>query len=251
VQSWQAAEEGVRLLRSGIDGRATFLVHPDASAVPATMEPQEIAAEGLIPLHSTIRVLNGFRGHLEAMLPKLLHGYLAPDAATARELSVRHPHAWFLTPSGECFHSATVSGGKQAAEGPLAVKRELRDAERKLATISADLEKVEADAVAAARSIEELTGRLEHATEMRRQSERDAANQGAALRQMEQEVERIARRLQEWTTQAARNLEARNQKQALITQKLEESARLEAEHRAAEVALEEQQQQLAELRHER
>jgi len=251
VKSWQAAEEGVRLLRSGMDGRATFLIHPEGGVAQNQAEVATIEAEGLIPLRNTIRVLNGFSGHLEAMLPKLQHGYLAPDAATARELSVRHPHAWFLTPTGESFHSATLSGGKPAAEGPLAVKRELRDAERKLTGITTDLEKVEADAVAAARSIEELTGKLEFATEQRRQSERDAANQGAALRQMEQEVERIARRLQEWTAQATRNLEARNQKQSLIAQKLEEAARLEGEHRAAEIALEEQQQQLAELRHER
>ena len=28
VKSWDAAEEGVRLLKSGVDGRATFLIHP-------------------------------------------------------------------------------------------------------------------------------------------------------------------------------------------------------------------------------
>ena len=28
VESWVAAEEGVRLLKSGVDGRATFLIHP-------------------------------------------------------------------------------------------------------------------------------------------------------------------------------------------------------------------------------
>ena len=30
VESWGAAEEGVRLLKSGVDGRATFLIHSDA-----------------------------------------------------------------------------------------------------------------------------------------------------------------------------------------------------------------------------
>ncbi len=28
VESWSAAEEGVRVLKSGVDGRATFLIHP-------------------------------------------------------------------------------------------------------------------------------------------------------------------------------------------------------------------------------
>jgi chromosome segregation protein len=31
VESWVAAEEGVRLLKSGVDGRATFLIHPPSN----------------------------------------------------------------------------------------------------------------------------------------------------------------------------------------------------------------------------
>ena len=30
VETWGAAEEGVKLLKSGVDGRATFLIHSDA-----------------------------------------------------------------------------------------------------------------------------------------------------------------------------------------------------------------------------
>ena len=30
---------------------------------------------------------------------------------------------------GECFHNATVTGGKPASEGPLALKRDLRETE--------------------------------------------------------------------------------------------------------------------------
>ena len=32
VKSWHAAEEGVRVLKSGVDGRATFLIHDSAQA---------------------------------------------------------------------------------------------------------------------------------------------------------------------------------------------------------------------------
>jgi chromosome segregation protein len=34
VESWEAAEKGVRLLKSGVDGRATFLIHP--ARIPET-----------------------------------------------------------------------------------------------------------------------------------------------------------------------------------------------------------------------
>jgi len=250
VKDWKAAEEGVRLLRSGMDGRATFLVHPED--VPGKLfETDEIPGEGLISLRSTIKVLNGFGRSLEAMLPKLRDGYLAPDSETARRLATEYPHGYFLAPTGEYFHSSTVSGGKPAAEGPLAVKRELRETQKKLEKVETELGQAEINAVAAARTIEELAARLELLNEQRRQAERDAANQGAALKQMEAEVERIERRLQEWILQASRNKDAREQKQGLIGQKLEEAQRLEAEHKAAEVHLEELQQGLSELRQSR
>jgi len=251
VKDWKAAEEGIRLLRSGMDGRATFLVHPDEVARELFASDAEISGDGLIPLRSTIRVLNGFGNSLEAMLPKLRNGYLAPDAETARTMSTAHRHGYFLAPTGECFHNATVSGGKPNAEGPLAVKRELRETQKKLEKVEAELGQAEINAVAAARAIEEHVSRLEMLNEQRRQAERDAANQGAALKQMEAEVQRIERRLQEWILQASRNKDAREQKQALIGQKLEEAQRLEGEHKSAEVRLEELQQGLSELRHSR
>jgi len=250
VKNWEAAEQGIRLLRSGMDGRATFLVHPDGNA-GAAASVDEISEPGLVPVRQTIRVQNGFGKSLEAMLPKLRDGYLAPDSETARRLTASYPQGYFLAPSGECFHNATVSGGKPAAEGPLAVKRELRETQRKLEAVEAELGRAEINAVAAARAIEELASRLEMLNEQRRQLERDAANQGAALKQMESEVQRIERRLQEWILQASRNKDAREQKQGLIGQKLEEAQRLEAEHKAAEVRLEELQQGLSELRQNR
>jgi chromosome segregation protein len=248
VKSWRAAEEGVRLLRSGMDGRATFLVHPDDAPGELFTSDSEVTGDGVIPLRSTIKVLNGFAGTLEAMLPKLRHGYLAPDAETARTLAGEHPEGYFLAPTGECFHNGTVSGGKPAAEGPLAVKRELRETQRKIEAVEAELSRAEVSAAAAARGIEELAARLEQLAEQRRQAERDAANQGAALKQMEQEVQRIERRLQEWLLQAGWNKEAREKKQALIAQKHEEAKRLESEHVAAEARLDEVQAGLAALR---
>jgi chromosome segregation protein len=248
VKDWAAAEAGIRLLRSGMDGRATFLVHPEDGAGVFAGVPDGVPEANLVPLRATIKVLNGFGKTLEGMLPKLRNGYLAPDAETARSLAILYPQGYFLAPAGECFHGATLSGGKPAAEGPLAVKRDLRETQKKLAGVESDLGQAETKAAAAALAIQELTARLEALNEQRRQAERDAANQGAALKQMEQEVQRIERRLQEWLLQAARNKEAREQKQGLIGAKLEEAERLEGEHRAAEIRLEELQQGLAELR---
>jgi chromosome segregation protein len=252
VENWGAAEQGVKLLKSGVDGRATFLIHPAAEAGGGSEESlAPITGPGLTPLKESIRVLNGFGRSLESILPKLGHGYLVEDSRDAQQLAAQHTHAYFLTAEGECFHNGTVTGGKPASEGPLALKRELRETESKLAKLESGLAQAESDATALTRTIEELTAQLETHSAERRKAESDAANQGAALKQMDAEIQRMERRLQEWTAQAARNHDASAAKRAAIDQKREEMQRLEAEHATAEAALDEQQAQLALLRQKR
>jgi chromosome segregation protein len=253
VNSWTAAEQGVNLLKSGVDGRATFLVHPEnPAALMARVEAEEdVRGEGIVPLKDTIKVLNGFGRSLEAILPKLKNGYIVENTGLAQQLSEQYTKAFFLTPGGECFHNTTVTGGKPASEGPLALKRDLRETEKKLAAVEAALGEAEAQATSLTRTIEDLTRQLEERSEERRQAEREVANQGAAMRQMESEVQRIDRRLQEWTLQAARNKDAREAKHALIEQKREETVRLEQQHGEAEISLEAQQAALVEIRQRR
>jgi chromosome segregation protein len=250
VQNWGVAEEGVRLLKSG-DGRATFLIHPPEGGHFPGDSSGTIDAPGLTPLKDTIRVLNGFGNSLETILPKLKHGYLVGSAIDAQRLASEHSHAFFLTPEGECFHNATVTGGKPASEGPLALKRELREIESRLAGLEQGLAQAETDALTLNRAIEYIAAQLEARSEERRRAERDSADQGAALKQMEAQTQRIERRLQEWTLQAARNKDAREGKEAAIEEKRQEALRLEAEHKTTEAALDEKHAQLTVLRQKR
>ena len=87
---------------------------------------------GVTPLKDAVRVLNGFGRSLETILPKLRDGYLVETRRWRSDWRTQHTHAYFLTPEGECFHNATVTGGKPASEGPLALKRELRETEMRL-----------------------------------------------------------------------------------------------------------------------
>ena len=253
VESWVAAEEGVRLLKSGVDGRATFLIHPGGDTQGSALNESDdsISGPGLTPLKNSIRVLNGFGRSLESILPKLRNGYLVEDSGEALRLSARHSQGYFLTPEGECFHNATVTGGKPASEGPLALKRELRETAARLAKLETGLAQAEAEAATLTRTIEEMTAQVEARSGERRQAETDSANQGAALKQMEGEVQRIERRLQEWTAQAARNKDAREAKHFAISEKREETQRLEAEHAQAEAGLDALQAELATLRQKR
>ena len=151
------------------------------------------------PLKDAIRVLNGFGRSLETLLPKLKNGYIVDDSAEAQKMAAEYRHAFFLTLEGECFHNGTVTGGKPASEGPLALKRELREIDARLAGLEKNLAQAETEAAALARNIEELTAQLEARSEERRMAESETANHGAALKQMEAEAQRIERRLQDWT----------------------------------------------------
>ena len=253
VKSWDAANEGMRLLKTDVDGRATFLVHPEdsqakfsfaASSAPPSYQQQQ----GVIRLKECIRVLDGFGSSLEVILPKLREGYVTHDSDTARTLALENPHAFFLAPTGECFHNVTVTGGKPRAEGPLALKRELRETQQKLETIESDLSHAELTVATLSKTLAELTRLLDVKSEDRRNAERESANQSAALRQMDSEVQRLERRLQEWTLENERNKDARAAKQTFIEQKREEAQRLEAEQEAAEAGLNELQRSVEELR---
>ncbi|MGA9719548.1 MAG: chromosome segregation protein SMC [Acidobacteriaceae bacterium] len=256
VKSWDAADEGMRLLKSDVDGRATFLVHPHDAQAKFSFDPTEptgtqTSREGIVRLKDCIRVLDGFGTSLEAVLPKLREGYVAPDAGTARSLALENPRAFFLAPSGECFHNVTVTGGKPRAEGPLAIKRELRDTQQKLDALTIELGQAETHAAALGRTLAEKTRLLEAKNEDRRSAERDSANQGAALRQMESEAKRLERRLQDWQLDSERNRNQRDQRTTLMQQKREDVARLEAEHATAEAQQRELESALASHRETR
>ncbi len=242
VKSWDAADEGMRLLRTGVDGRATFLVHPQDAEAKFSFDMSDADSDyqqrdGVVRLKDCIRVLDGFGTSLEAILPKLREGYVAPDVETARTLALQHPKAFFLAPSGECFHNVTVTGGKPRAEGPLALKRELRDAQQKLEAVETALSQADIQAQTLGRHIAENTRLLEAKSEERRGAERESANQSAALRQMESEVKRLEQRLQNWNLEAERNKDARSARQNTIAQRREEASRFEIEHSQAEQQL--------------
>ena len=254
VKSWDAADEGMRMLQSDVAGRATFLVHPNdaQSAFPfAEGMTSSTSSNGVVPLKDCIRVLDGFGRSLEVILPKLREGFIAPDSATARSLALSNPQSFFLAPNGETFNSVTVTGGRPREQGPLALKRELAEVQTKLEAIESELSKSELATIALTREIADFTSALDSKNHERRDAERESANSGAALRQMEAESARIARRLQDWQLAAERNKDSRQQKQDLITRKQEEAARFEAERAGVEQQVSELTEKIAALRADR
>jgi len=200
VKSWDAADEGLRMLRTGVDGRATFLVHPEDSQAKFSFVLDEAAhsappAAQIVPLKHTIRVLNGFGKSLEVVLPKLRDGYIVPESDVARGLALENPDAYFLSQSGECFHNVTVTGGKQRAEGPLSMKRELREVLRQLEDLERALREEEMRVLTLGREIREHTSLLDRLEGEKREAERQAMTSGHMLQQLDSEMTRVGERL--------------------------------------------------------
>ena len=125
--SWSEAERGVELMRADSDGRATFLVHPEAGAATRRLRDLSQAAGVSGRLRDTLRLTNGLAAAPQGLLPRLAHCFLVADRASAQNLAPQHPDCYFLLPDGVSYHGHAVSGGRKTGGGPLALKRELRE----------------------------------------------------------------------------------------------------------------------------
>ena len=254
VKSWDAADEGLHLLRSDVDGRATFLVHPEDSQARFSFEVPDVpppANDAIVPLKRTIRVLDGFGKSLEVILPKLRDGYIVPDPAFARDLALENPDAFFLSQSGECFHNVTVTGGKQRAEGPLSMKRELRDVLRLSGELEQALRHEETRVLHLGHEIKDLTLRLERLENEKRESEKEAMTSGHALRQVDAEMVRVRERCAICERELARLAAERKAQEGLICDRQASIASAEALRMELEQAAASAQHQLASLRENR
>jgi chromosome segregation protein len=193
-------------------------------------------------------VLNGFGRSLEVILPKLRDGYIVPDPAAARELALDNPDAFFLSQSGECFHNVTVTGGKQRKEGPLSLKRELRDALRQLSEIEAALQQEELRVAALGREIGELTKLLDRVEAERREADKDALTTGHSLKQLESEMARVSERVAICESEARNTAAQRSSAEEEIAGAQAELAVREQSRRQLEAAAAAAQESLTGLR---
>jgi chromosome segregation protein len=254
VKSWDAADEGLRLLRSDVNGRATFLVHPEDSQAKFSFvadESQHYSPlnDTVRPLKNSIRVLDGFGKSLEVILPKLGNGYIVPDPAVARDLALSSPDAFFLSSqTGECFHNVTVTGGKQRSEGPLSMKRELRDVLRLLGELERALREKEILAVTLGRELKDHTSLLERLEGEKREAEKQAMTSGHLLTQLDGEMTRVRERIDISARELQRLASEREEQEGLIASRQAELTAVEEARRQFEALLAAGQDRLAQLR---
>ena len=198
VDNWQQAERGLDFIRAELDGRATFLVHPEPSRNGHRHLPEPaIGPEtGIVQrLSDSLRLTNGFRDRAVDLLPRVSLCFLAEDRAAAQRLAVSYPHLYFLLPDGVCYHGHTVTGGKKSGAGPLAMKREARELGVKLQARQNRLDEMVARVDGLHREILGLEAELERLRVLQQSREKDRVALDHDMRKLGEDLSRTNSRL--------------------------------------------------------
>lgn len=243
VDGWNQAEQGIQYVRNQLQGKATFLLHHSegAAEVAAPGEESIRNESGVIAkLTDVLKLNNGFHGHSLRMLPRLANCYLVDTPDTAQRLASNYAQSYFLLPDGASYHGLAVTGGKKTGAGPLAIKREMREAQSTLTSkqhyadsIAAQVEKVEHE-------LQELTAELERLRNDQQAKERDVHTLDVELRKFSEERQRAQqllhvahRELDRLKAQREKAEQSRQQNSALLEQK--DKAKTEQEAHLSEL----------------
>ncbi len=247
VKDWAHAEQGIDVMRSDVDGRATFLVEPpDGAKVPAAGPVP--SGEGIIaPLRDLLRFTNGLTNASTAIIPRLDRCYLAENRQVAQALAVEHPECYFLAPEGVSYHGHAVSGGKKLASGPLALKRELREVTTQVQARQREMDATTSLLEGIEEELGRLTEELEHLRGQQQAQEKDALALDHEFRKLNEEFNRATSRLSVARLELDR-LSNESERSAVQKERnLQLVAEKDQRRQTEEQALEQARGQLAEL----
>jgi chromosome segregation protein len=134
VEQHAEARSGISLLRSEGTGRSTFFVTrvPSNAHGNEETDAQVRSAGGVL---ASVKELVRFEARLglngDLAFPALANAYVVQDSETAERLATTYPECHFLTTSGDHYHHRLVTGGKGRSAGPLALRRDFRELERR------------------------------------------------------------------------------------------------------------------------
>jgi chromosome segregation protein len=261
VRDWEDAHQGVDLMRGGLDGRATFLVHPEPDANIPSNVPQEPAIgpeTGILArLSQQLRMTNGFTKAPAELIPRLARCFLVDDRASAQRLALQYPDLYFLLPDGVSYHGHAVSGGKKTGSGPLALKRELRELTAAVKEKQSQVDKATQTLENLEHEIHLLIEDLERLRGLQQMQEKDALAIDHDMRKLSEELNRTNQRLsvvrlelERLRTDGGKARERQAQMQEKLAAAEQARAQQEAALEAARVALAELQQSNAHLAEE-
>ncbi|MBV9268384.1 MAG: AAA family ATPase, partial [Acidobacteriaceae bacterium] len=250
VRHWTDAESGIELMRGDVNGRATFLVEAGADSPAHGFPAPNLEPGKLTPLTDSLRFTNGLTNIPVTALPRIANCFVSADRSLAQTLAPQFPHCWFLSSDGVSYHGHAVSGGKKTGAGPLALKRELREASQ--------LERAKAEDLAAAQErmaqlevqVASLNEQLDALRAQQQREEKDVLSLDHECRKAAEESQRAKSRL----SRAKLDLERISRDRVNLEQSLARDRvaleQTEAARAGQEAALESARDELASLQRE-
>jgi chromosome segregation protein len=206
VEQYAQARSGIALLQSQSTGRSTFFVthlpsgghsHGDGDS-PVRTEPGVVAAVRELVRFESKLGLNG-----DIVLPTLANAYLVEDDAAAERLASAYPDCHFLTAKCAHYHHRMVSGGKGSNAGPLALRRDFRELERRTAELETEIRAREAALAEAEGQARRLDAQLKTLTGSKLEAEKKAVVADEKLRQTRESRDRTRQQLDALLSEAA------------------------------------------------
>ena len=207
VEQHAEARSGIALLQSEGAGTSTFFVTHFAAKGQAADPLLEAEVRSEPGIKAAVRELVRFESRLglngDPAFPALEGAYVVEDGATAERLVEKYPRLHFLTPSGEHYHHRLVSGGRGSSAGPLALRRDFRELERRVVDLETRVRQTEAARAEVAARAGRLTEELRQANAAKLEAEKNALVANEKLRQMREAGERAGERLRALREEAA------------------------------------------------
>ncbi|MCC7237754.1 MAG: chromosome segregation protein SMC [Bryobacterales bacterium] len=260
VKNWTQAEAGIDLMRTDLDGRATFLVEPEPGDSVACELPEPVIGPetGIVArLSEVLRMTNGLTQAPAALLPRLSRCFMAEDRTAAQRLAQTYPDFYFLLSDGVCYHGHAISGGRKTGSGPLALKRELRELTTQSAQKQTAVEEILQRIEEFERELQLLGEELERLRGQQQGQEKDALALDHEIRKLTEEYSRANSRvsvakleLQRIEKEVERVRAGREQNLRVVEEKDAQRQVQEESLEAARAAVAEQQQAVARLSEE-
>ncbi len=198
VEQHAEARSGIALLQSQGTGRSTFFVthlpshdHSRSNGdSQVRTETGVVAAVAELVRFESRLVLNG-----DMVLPALANAYMVEDDGVAERLASTYPDCHFLTLKGAHYHHRMVSGGKGSNAGPLALRRDFRELERRTAELDAQIRAGAARMVEAEAQVKRLDAQLKSLIGSKMEAEKKAVVADEKLRQTRETRDRTKQQL--------------------------------------------------------
>src|SRR5579884_283028 len=242
VERTEEARSGIALLKNEKSGRSSFFVRRFSSNGHSNGTLHEEAQEArrqtgvLASLQELVRFeprlgLNG-----DPAFPALANSFVVEDGAAAERLAAAYPTCHFITRNGEHYHHRLVSGGRISNAGPLALRRDFRELERRTSDLDRALQDAEARWTAAREQLRQCEEELQRLSAERLGAEKQSMLTHERLRHSRETERQALERIQVTQREMAALTEERERLEQHCMSLKEELRRAIEEQQALEKA---------------